>query len=213
MSLQAEAARKAKDWTVGMAAYDQVLAKLKNVTSTPATDKNVATPEMDMNKKRKHSKVSESEGCGDADAGQSAKCKKKLKSSKEASMPEQDIASAAEEILNFADTAPLAGSSSRAVAVAVAVAEKAIVARASHLARFGRRRAGKNVQRYTSSPFGCKILRKALCEQTAAEPSIQTLQNGDHAENIPLPYTNAESLQRAYGDSRLYAYRLTALRK
>ncbi len=146
MPLQAEAARKAKDWTVGMAAYDQVLAKLKNVTSPPATD--TATPEMDMNKKRKHSKVSESEGCGDADAGQSAKGKKKAKSSKEASIPEQGIVSAAEEILNFADTALLAGSGSRAEAVAKA--ETATVARASHLARFGRRRAGKNVQRYDS---------------------------------------------------------------
>ena len=32
-AMQAEAVRKAKDWTVGMAAYDQVLAKLKNVGS------------------------------------------------------------------------------------------------------------------------------------------------------------------------------------
>ena len=129
--LQAEAARKAKDWTVGMAAYDQVLAKLKNVGSPPAS--NPALPEVGKTKKRKQTVV-----C----ALRPKSGTKKLKSSKEECVPALDVTA------NNEETAVLEDSGSHAEATAKV--DIAIAARASHLARFGRRRAGKNVRRYAT---------------------------------------------------------------
>ena len=138
-ALQAEAARKAKDWTVGMAAYDQVLAKLKNVGSPPALDS--AEPDGTKTKKRKQPTAS---------ALPQAKGKKKQKGIEEASVPMSE-----ETAGKAAEKAALAGESSHAEAVAKA--ENAIAARASHTARFGRRRAGKNVRRYAA--LSCSTMR------------------------------------------------------
>ena len=113
-----------------MAAYDQVLAKLKNVGGPSAPDS--ALPGVPKSKKRKQPS---------ANALPLAKATQKLKSSEEATVPASDeIASPGIE------TAARADSGSQAKALART--EMAVPAKASHLARFGRRRAGKNVRRY-----------------------------------------------------------------
>ena len=119
-----------------MAAYDQVLAKLKNVGSLAPPDS--ASPDAAKTKKRKQPA---------AIALPQAKGKRKLRSIEEASVPISE-----ETVGKAAKTAALAGESSHAVAVAKA--ENGIAARASHTARFGRRRAGKNVRRYATLSSG-----------------------------------------------------------
>ena len=47
MLVQAQAAAKARDWTVGMMAYDQVLAALKGVSASPPLSDRVATKSTD----------------------------------------------------------------------------------------------------------------------------------------------------------------------
>ena len=126
--MQAEAVRKAKDWTVGMAAYDQVLAKLKNVGSESHSEEASKQPEK-SSKRRQRS-------IGD----QKEDTKKKAKIKNEATLAKQETASAA-----AAATDSIEGSSSRSEAAVSAV--KAAAVRASHTARFGRRRTGKNVRR------------------------------------------------------------------
>lgn len=131
-ALQAEAARKAKDWTVGMVAYDQVLAKLKNVGSPSAPASALpdsSLPDAGKTKKRKDTS---------SDTLRLTKGTKKLKSSRETVKSSVDeTASRAMEIADPADSH----------AEAIADTQEAMAAKASHLARFGRRRAGKNVRR------------------------------------------------------------------
>ena len=162
--LQAEAARKAKDWTVGMAAYDQVLAKLKNVGSPPASV--AASPEVGKTKKRKQTS---------ATALPLTSGTKKVKSSKEeyvdASVGTADKAE---------KTAVLGDNSSHAKELAKA--ETAIAARASHLARFGRRRAGKNVRRYATLPCGTAAI--AFCAQHSLKLPLKHLQSLDGSEGV-----------------------------
>lgn len=112
-----------------MAAYDQVLAKLKNVGGPSASDS--ALPSVAKTKKRKQPST---------DGLPLAKGMQKLKPSEEATVPALD-----ESASKGIPTAALADSGSQAKALEKT--EMAVAARASHLARFGRRRAGKNVRR------------------------------------------------------------------
>ena len=141
--LQAEARRQAKDWTVGMAAYDLVLAKLANASSQPSADEECA--EQGKSKKRKQASSGNEQSSNAAAAMPPAKIskKKKLSSSTEASIGRGDEAAAGQKA---AGAAALERSSSPAEGGGAA--EQAAAAKASHTARFSRRRAGKNVRRY-----------------------------------------------------------------
>ena len=111
-----------------MAAYDQVLAKLKNMGSKVHSEEADKQPE----KSRKRIQRSRSEEKEDT--------RKKAKIKKDATLAKQEAAAAA-----AAATDSKEGSSSRSEAAVSA--EEAVAVRASHTARFGRRRAGKDVRR------------------------------------------------------------------
>ncbi|CAL8468505.1 g8045 [Coccomyxa elongata] len=124
----AEATKKSRDWTIGMVAYDQVLAKLSSVSGEP-------------NGKRKRrdadtAPVNEEGGLaakqGDAAVGTENARKRKKKG------PES----------NALDTMAVSASGPPAT---LETDEIQATVKSSHTARFARRRAGKNVRSYSGS--------------------------------------------------------------
>lgn len=129
---QAEANKKSRDWTLGMAAYDQVLAKLSNISS--AHDK----PR--ERRKRKDCDTEDSAAviqeagmaAANAEAPQSGKISKKKK---KGSSADRGV------VTN--------GAAAASVEEAPAISESEVIkgsSKSRHSARFARRRAGKNVR-------------------------------------------------------------------
>ena len=120
---QAEANKKSRDWTIGMAAYDQVLAKLGTVAAAPATAGRATA------KKRKEAaEVAQAEGVSDRKG-------KRRKQRAAETADAEPVSTAAEPKSSAAEEPPAAPQAAAALSSS------------SHLARFGRRRAGKNVRR------------------------------------------------------------------
>ena len=128
-----------------MAAYDQVLAKLGSVSSPTLAD--AADLDLKTRGKRKASTSADEKDSHVSVATPPVKARnKKSKSSgafTEHVAPIMHKAAAAEAEAKLHDTS----SNSVAATVLPSTVEKTAVAKASHLARFGRRRAGKSVRR------------------------------------------------------------------
>ena len=132
-----------------MAAYDQVLAKLGSVSSPTLAD--AADLESRRRGKRKASTSADEKDSHVSLAGPTVKISNKKSKSSGAStehmaailMKHKAVAAEAEAEAKLHKVA----SSSAAAATLSSTVEKAAAAKASHLARFGRRRAGKSVRR------------------------------------------------------------------
>ena len=130
-----------------MAAYDQVLAKLGNVSSL--AHEIAAGLEPERRRKRKATTSANKKDSHDSVAappvtGSSKKPKKRRASTERVAANAMDKKNSAVEA-----EGKLQGKCTTSVAAVVlpSTAEKTAVAKTSHLARFGRRRAGKSVCR------------------------------------------------------------------
>ena len=130
-----------------MAAYDQVLAKLGSVSSPTLAD--AADLDLKTRGKRKASTSADEKDSRVSVATPPVKTRNKKSKSSGASTghvaatPIMHKAAAAEAEAKLHDTS----SNSVAATVLPSTDEKTAAAKASHLARFGRRRAGKSVRR------------------------------------------------------------------
>ena len=121
---QAEATKKSRDWTIGMVAYDQVLAKLSSVSGEPSGKR-----------KRRDADIasSDEEGGLAARVGHAAVGAEKTRRKKKKG-PESN----ARDRMEISASSPQAPLETDDVEATV---------KSSHTARFARRRAGKNVRR------------------------------------------------------------------
>ena len=130
-----------------MAAYDQVLAKLGSVSSPTLAD--AADLDLKTRGKRKASTSADEKDSHVSVATPPVKTRNKKSKSSGAStehvaaIPIMHKAAAAEAEAKLHDTS----SNSVAATILPSTVEKTAAAKASHLARFGRRRAGKSVRR------------------------------------------------------------------
>ncbi|BDA43531.1 probable PIN2/TERF1-interacting telomerase inhibitor 1 at N-terminal half [Coccomyxa sp. Obi] len=124
----AEATKKSRDWTIGMVAYDQVLAKLSTVSGEPRGKRKRTDADAAL--------VNE-EGGPAAIPGHAAVGTEKNKKRKKKG-PES----------NALDTMAVSASGPPAT---LETEEVEATVKSSHTARFARRRAGKNVRSYSGS--------------------------------------------------------------
>lgn len=148
---QVEAAKQARDWTLGMAAFDRVLAALNQSATPPAggtAPAPVAPAGKASKKKRRQAGMAPDAGA----AGESPAVQRKVR--RKAARESAAAVNAEEEAAQESANAEAAGASAPAAVLRPdPSAPKAAMLRAggSHLARFTRRRIGKDARSYSGA--------------------------------------------------------------